>query len=267
MTDERSGVQLGGAKFESAVLPFLGAMARLARFLLRGNRADAEDLVQDAVLRAFQAFPRFEPGTNLRAWLFRILRNTHVDRLRRSGREKQLIDREAEVPESGPDVEEFLAHARRDCSAADLEAALERLPAELRVALLLADGEGMRYDEVAHVMECPVGTVRSRLHRGRHLLRRQLLEVWGSRASSRAASSSIFIGEEDSGVRTIHLKVPTIKCEGCVEKIRGTLTTRRGVQMVEGDPDRKEITVTFETDQLGEAEIRAAVAGAGFLVG
>ncbi len=66
---------------------------------------------------------------------------------------------------------------------------------------------------------------------------------------------------------TIHLKVPTIKCEGCVEKIRGALTRRRGVQMVEGDPDRKVITVTFDTDQLSNAEIRAAVAGAGFMVG
>jgi copper chaperone CopZ len=67
-------------------------------------------------------------------------------------------------------------------------------------------------------------------------------------------------------MRTIHLKVPTIKCEGCVEKIRGALTKRRGVQTVEGDPDRKEITVTFNPDQLGDAKVRAAVADAGFLV-
>lgn len=268
MADERSGGQFAGAQFESAVLPVLGAMARLARFLLRGNRADAEDLVQDAVLRAFQAFPRFEHGTNLRAWLFRILRNTYADRLRRSGREKQLVDRDAEVPESGPDVEEFLAQARRDCSAADLEAALERLPAELRLVVLLVDGEGMRYDEVAQVMDCPVGTVRSRLHRGRRLLRQQLREIWRLEASGRAPFGSVVIGSgrEDSGMRTIHLKVPTIKCEGCVEKIRGALTKRRGVQMVEGDPDRKKITVTFDIDHLSDAEIRAAVAGAGFIV-
>jgi len=68
-------------------------------------------------------------------------------------------------------------------------------------------------------------------------------------------------------MRTIHLKVPTIKCEGCVEKIRGALTKRPGVQMVVGDPDRKQITVTFNPDRLGDAEIRAAVADAGFLVG
>ncbi len=68
-------------------------------------------------------------------------------------------------------------------------------------------------------------------------------------------------------MRTIQLKVPTIKCEGCVEKIRGALTERPGVRMVEADPDRKEITVTFNPDRLGDAEIRAAVADAGFLVG
>ncbi|MBI2154204.1 MAG: sigma-70 family RNA polymerase sigma factor [Candidatus Rokubacteria bacterium] len=80
------------AEFESAVFPHLEAMARLARSLLRGNQADAQDLVQDAALRAFRAFPRFQPGTNLRAWLFRILRNTYVDLLRRKGRRAELAE-------------------------------------------------------------------------------------------------------------------------------------------------------------------------------
>jgi RNA polymerase sigma-70 factor (ECF subfamily) len=268
MTDERRGGQFGRAEFESMVLPQLEAMARLARFLLRGNRADAEDLVHDVVLRAFGAFPRFQPGTNLRAWLFRILRNTYVDHLRRHGREGRLLDREVEAPEAGPAVEEFRAEARRERSAADLEAALDRLPAELRMVLLLVDGEGMRYEEVAQVMECPIGTVRSRLHRGRRLLRQQLLAIWRGPTSGRTAFAPIIVrGKEDSGMRTIQLKVPTIKCDGCVEKIRGALSKRRGVQTVEGDPDRKEITVTFNPDQLGDGEIRIAVADAGFLVG
>jgi len=182
MVDERSGGQFIRSEFESTVLPHLDALVRLARFLMRGNRPAAEDLVQDAVLRAFEAFPGFQPGTNLRAWLFRILRNTYVDHLRRHGRESQLIDRDAEAPETGSALEDFQAQARRECSAADLEAALDQLPAELRVVLLLVDGEGMRYEEVAQVMECPVGTVRSRLHRGRRLLRQQLLEIWRGQA-------------------------------------------------------------------------------------
>jgi len=245
------------ADFEAAVLPHLEALLRLARSLMRGHRADAEDLVQDAVLRAFEAFPHFQPGTNLRAWLFRILRNTYVDWLRKRGRQAELNDLEAEVPESSSAVEEFRAQAAHERAEADLEAALARLPAELRMALLLVDGEGMRYDEVAEVMGCPVGTVRSRLHRGRGLLRQQLLEISRRKPARRGQPN----------MRTIHLKVPTIKCEGCVEKIRDALTKRRGVETVEGDPDQKEITVTFHPDQLSESDIRAAISGAGFLVG
>jgi RNA polymerase sigma-70 factor (ECF subfamily) len=184
MTDEPRSGSSASHEFECAVLPYLEPLARFARFLIRGSRADAEDLVQEAVLRAFQAFPRFERGTNLRAWLFRILRNAYVDRLRRQGRESQLIDRDAEAPETDPAVEEFQSQARRECSAADLEAALGELSAELRMVLLLIDGEGMRYDEVAQVMECPVGTVRSRAHRGRRLLRQKLREMWRGQASA-----------------------------------------------------------------------------------
>lgn len=178
----RGGAQSSRAEFEAAVLPHLESMARLARFLMRGNRVDAEDLVQDAVLRAFEAFPRFQLGTNLRAWLFRILRNTYVDLLRRRGRQAELIELVAETPESGSAVEEFRAQAARELAEADLETALAQLPAELRLALLLVDGERMRYDEVAEVMDCPIGTVRSRLHRARRLLRQELLEIWRGRS-------------------------------------------------------------------------------------
>lgn len=175
--------QSSRGEFEAVVLPHLEAMLRLARFLMRGNLADAEDLVQDTVLRAFEAFPRFQPGTNLRAWLFRILRNAYVDLLRRRGRQAELTESLAMPQESNFAVDEFRAQAVRERTEADLEVALAELPADLRLALLLVDGEEMRYDEVAEVMECPVGTVRSRLHRGRRLLREQLLKLWRDRAS------------------------------------------------------------------------------------
>jgi len=178
---EGGGGQATQANFEAAALPHLEAMLRLARFLMRGNQADAEDLVQEAVLRAFEAFPRFQPGTNLRAWLFRILRNTYVDLLRKRGHSGEVIDLGAGVSENSRAVEEFRAEAVRERTEADLEAALAELPAELKMALLLVDGEGMRYDEVAEVMDCPVGTIRSRLHRGRRLLRNQLLGIWRGR--------------------------------------------------------------------------------------
>lgn len=171
-------------EFEAVVVPHLEAMVRLARFLMRGNLADAEDLVQDTVLRAFEAFPRFQAGTNLRAWLFRILRNAYVDLLRRRGRQAELAESLEMAPERDPAVDAFRAQAARERTEADLEATLAHLPAELRMALLLVDGEGMRYEEVAEVMECPVGTVRSRLHRARRLLRQLLLELWSKKASS-----------------------------------------------------------------------------------
>ncbi len=174
-------MQFPGLRFEAAVLPHLQALSRLGRFLMRGNRAEAEDLVQDTMLRAFQAYPRFQPGTNLRAWLFRILRNTYVDLLRRRGRQAELAESLDMAPESARAIEEFQAQAVRERSEADMEVALAQLPAELRLALLLVDGEGMRYDEVAEAMDCPVGTVRSRLHRGRRLLRQRLLEIWRTR--------------------------------------------------------------------------------------
>jgi RNA polymerase sigma-70 factor (ECF subfamily) len=106
-----------------------------------------------------------------------------VDLLRRKGRQAERNDSIEAASESGPALEEFRAQAARSRAEADVEAALAQLPAELRVALLLVDGEGMRYDEVAEVMDCPVGTVRSRLHRGRRLLRQQLLQVWREKAS------------------------------------------------------------------------------------
>ena len=181
MSDAGGGAQPSRAEFEAAVFPCLEAMFRFARSLMRGNRADTEDLVQDAVLRAFQAFPRFQPGTNLRAWLFRILRNAYVDLLRKRGRQAELADREEALLGGDRAIEEFRAQAARERAEAAVEIALARLPGELRLALLLVDGEGMRYDEVAEVMDCPVGTVRSRLHRGRRFLRNELLGIWPGR--------------------------------------------------------------------------------------
>jgi len=269
MGSEGAGARSSPAEFEAAVFPHLEGMARCARFLMRGNRADAEDLVQDAALRAFEAFPRFQPGTNLQAWLFRILRNAYVDWVRKRGRETELAESLETVLEIDSALDDFRAQATRERTAADLETALTRLPAELQMALLLVDGEGMRYDGVAEIMECPVGTLRSRLHRGRRLLRQQLLEIWRSRASRSAVPGLSIIGpgKEVLRMRTTHFKIPTVTCEGCVEAIRTALSKHPGVQTIEGDPIRKEVVVTFNPGQITESEIRAAIAGARFVVG
>ena len=141
-------------------LVHLDALYRVAVRLAR-NRAEAEDIVQDAVLRAFRSFHRFDPGTNCRAWLFTILRNVFLNRVRTQGRE---------VPEA--EVGDF--DQVEMAFDTDVDRALTTLPLAFREAFLLVDIEGLTYREVAEVLECPIGTVMSRLSRGRRLLRRAL---------------------------------------------------------------------------------------------
>lgn len=174
----RQALTPGREAFEAVALPHLEAVLRFALSLMRGHRGDAEDLAQETFLRAFASFPRFEAGTNVRAWLFRILRNAYVDLLRRRGREPEAEGEEHSEEANRLAAAEFRARAARERAAADLEAALARLPVELRTVILLADGEGMPYAEIAQVMECPMGTVRSRLHRARRLVRQHLLAIW-----------------------------------------------------------------------------------------
>lgn len=146
---------------------------------LTHNRAEAEDLVQETYLRAFKNFHRFNPGTNCRAWLYTILRNVFLNRIRRTGTE--ILEGDARLPDAGLDAlpsmtfggtpeEEFLQTVLHG----DVERALRGLPLPFREAIVLADLEGLSYREVAEVLGCPLGTVMSRLSRGRALLRRGL---------------------------------------------------------------------------------------------
>ena len=161
--------------FEAEVLPHLDAAYRLA-YALTGQRADAEDLVQEACLRAYAAFERYEMGTNARAWLLTILRRVHLnDRRRLSTHPTPLTldgTREGDAPRDvadaaalAPDEEAVRASDRRA-----LLAALAELPEEYRAVLALVDLDGLRYAEAAEVLGCPIGTVMSRLHRGRQRL-------------------------------------------------------------------------------------------------
>lgn len=145
---------------------------------LTRNRAEAEDVVQEAFLRAFRSFHRFNPGTNCRAWLFTILRNVFLNRVRAQGREVL----EAEM--GGLDNVEWTGEAHIDRNPeeqflqtmvhGDVDRALTALPLPFREVVLLVDIEGLTYREVAEVLSCPIGTVMSRLSRGRTLLRRAL---------------------------------------------------------------------------------------------
>src|SRR6266487_1497869 len=150
-TDEAAAKNLE-ARFEAEALPLLNGMYSAAYRLTR-NAADAEDLVQETFLRAYRGFRQFQEGTNLKAWLYRILMNTFINSYRKKQREPRTI------------------------SDDEVEAALQSLPEQFRVAVLLADVEGFSYKEIADITQVPIGTVMSRLHRGRRALEKRLWDV------------------------------------------------------------------------------------------
>ncbi len=167
-------------EFEEVALVHLDALYRSA-LRLTHNRSEAEDLVQETCLRAFRGFHRFNPGTNCRAWLFTILRNAFLNRIRQAGRdvlagesadlESTAFPRVAEtLPARDHPDEEFFQTVLHG----DVDRALKALPLPFREVVILADLEGLAYKEIAQVVGCPIGTVMSRLSRGRGLLRQAL---------------------------------------------------------------------------------------------
>lgn len=154
-------------RFEAEALPHLRVLYGTAYRMTR-NSHDAEDLVQETFLRAYRGFDRFEPGTNMRAWLFTILHRARTDAFRKAGRSPQTV----ELLDDGPGVpaaQEALA-----ANTQEIERALGSLPEVFRSAVVLRDVEEFSYDEIARILEVPIGTVMSRIHRGRTLLRAAL---------------------------------------------------------------------------------------------
>jgi len=163
--------------FEGAALACLDSLYRTARRLSR-DRADAEDLVQDTYLKAFRAADRFEPGTNLRAWLFTILHNTARNRFRDRARDmvaadSELVDNAADAPPPGSSLQAAdtpETRLLRETLAPELQAAVDALPQAFREAVWLRDVEEFSYAEIAEMLDVPLGTVMSRISRGRRLL-------------------------------------------------------------------------------------------------
>lgn len=172
-----------GEDFERDALTHLDTMFSVACRLTR-NPTVAEDLVQDAMVKAMRARHQFQPGTNLKAWLLRIVTTTFLNQYKRGGLERDVLE--------GPDAETLTdgwmsnqtMRSMRDAESlalqpllrAELSAALEALPEDFRLAVVLSDVEEMSYKEIADIMGCPIGTVMSRLHRGRKMLKESLFE-------------------------------------------------------------------------------------------
>ena len=169
-------------RFRDEAIPLLDSLYAAALRMTR-NPADAEDLIQETMLRAYRAFERFEQGTNIRAWLFRIMTNAYINTYRKRQREP------VKVPQD--DVEEFDLYQELknhdpqfsitpetivldSLFEADILNAIEELPEQFRLAVVLSDIEGFTYAEMAEIMGVPMGTVMSRLHRGRKALQQRL---------------------------------------------------------------------------------------------
>jgi RNA polymerase sigma-70 factor (ECF subfamily) len=169
--------------FEREALSCLDALLAVAVRLTR-SRPEGEDLVQDTLVRAMRARHQFAAGTNMRAWLLRILTNTFINHYRRGGLEKSVLA----GPDADPLADGWVGAATmqamrepesqllRPVLAAEIRQAIDELPTEFRLVVLLADVEELSYREISEIVGCPIGTVMSRLHRGRRLLRARLYE-------------------------------------------------------------------------------------------
>jgi RNA polymerase sigma-70 factor (ECF subfamily) len=168
-------------EFEQEAVPHKDV---LYNFALRttGDRDDALDLLQETYMKAFRFWDKYEKGTNIRAWLFRIMKNSYINRYRKETREPSMVDYD--------DVENFYDSIRDEATDSndlqkkmysnmlsdEVTQALQSLPEDFRTVVILCDIEGLTYDEIAEFLNCPIGTVRSRLHRGRKMLEEKLYD-------------------------------------------------------------------------------------------
>lgn len=167
--------------FEEEIIPHLDAMYNFA-LRLTSDPSDAEDLVQDTIVKAFRFFSSYEKGTNAKAWLFRILKNSYINNYRKKSKKPSQVDYDEvstfyeTIRAERTDTSDLEDKMFRELIDDDISNALDELPEDFRTVVLLCDVEGFTYEEIANMLDVPIGTIRSRLHRGRNLLKAQLME-------------------------------------------------------------------------------------------
>lgn len=174
-----SGLQARHREFEAEALPH---MDLLYNFALRttGDPDDAQDLLQETFLKAYRFWDKYEKGTNIRAWLFRIMKNSYINRYRKETREPGKVDFEEvenfydSIRDESKETSDLQQRMFGDLLGDEVTSALQELPDDFRTVVILCDIEELTYEEIAEFLNCPIGTVRSRLHRGRKMLQARL---------------------------------------------------------------------------------------------
>ena len=167
--------------FNEEIIPHMDALYNFA-LRLTSDPNDAEDLVQDTIVKAFRFFSSYEKGTNAKAWLFRILKNSYINSYRKKSKQPQQVDYDEvssfyeSIRDESTDTSDLESIMYRELIDDDISGALQALPEDFRTVVLLCDVEGFTYEEIANMLDVPIGTIRSRLHRGRNLLRTKLNE-------------------------------------------------------------------------------------------
>jgi RNA polymerase sigma-70 factor (ECF subfamily) len=246
-----------GWDFEKAAMPYVDSLYNTAYRMTR-NSEDAEDLVQETYLKAYKYYDKFEEGTNFKAWLFKIMKNTFINNYRKKKLTPHKIDfseieesYERVIQKNAPDlIRDPETEIFQDMMDEDVKRALDTLPHDYKMVVLLADIEGFSYKEIAEILDCPVGTVMSRLYRGRKMLERTLLEY--------ARKYGYIRGAEPAKMRSRKDEVkPPSKKKGAAEdetEERSAGDEEDDLALLAAEPEEFEFEVETEEEEEFELE-------------